>query len=72
MSFNILNMNKLFFIAFMGAMISLSFDSPLTIGDNVPDFEAIDDKGNSWTLYDHLNSDYLVVYFYLSEKERSL
>jgi peroxiredoxin Q/BCP len=57
-------MNKLFFIACIVAMISLSFDSPLTIGDNVPDFESIDDKGNAWNLYDHLKSDYLVVYFY--------
>lgn len=64
MVFNILNMNKLLFITFIVAMISLSFDSPLTIGDNVPDFEAIDDQGNSWSLYDHLKSDYLVVYFY--------
>ncbi len=59
-----LNMNKLFFIAFIGAMIGLSFDSPLAIGDNVPDFKAINDQGNSWSLYDHLKSDYLVIYFY--------
>lgn len=58
-------MNKLLFVAFIGAMISLSFDkSPVNIGETVPDFKAVDNQGNSWSLYDHLKSDYLVVYFY--------
>jgi len=58
-------MKKLLFIALIGAMISLSFNgSPVNIGETVPDFKAVDNQGNSWSLYDHLRSDYLVVYFY--------
>ena len=58
-------MNKLLLILFSGAILSLSFDiSPVQVGDTVPDFNAIDDQGNSWNLYDHLKSDYLIVYFY--------
>jgi peroxiredoxin Q/BCP len=34
------------------------------VGDNVPDFETVDDKGINWKLSDHLNVNYLVVYFY--------
>lgn len=58
-------MKKLIFAIFLGAVISLSFDiSMVKIGKTVPDFKAIDDQGNAWNLYDHLKSDYLVVYFY--------
>lgn len=47
------------------ALLGLSLDDTiLKVGDNVPDFEAVDDKGASWKLSDHLNVNYLVVYFY--------
>jgi peroxiredoxin Q/BCP len=36
----------------------------MKVGDNVPDFEAVDDKGQTWKLSDNLNVNYLVVYFY--------
>lgn len=58
-------MSKLLFVVLFGAVISLSFDeSSVKVGQTVPDFKAIDDQGNAWSLYDHLKSDYLVVYFY--------
>ena len=58
-------MYKLFLLILSVAILSLSFDgSPVRVGETVPDFQAIDDKGNPWNLYDHLRSDYLVVYFY--------
>jgi peroxiredoxin Q/BCP len=58
-------MSKLLFVVLFGAAISLSFDeSSVKVGQTVPDFKAIDDQGNTWSLYDHLKSDYLVVYFY--------
>lgn len=37
---------------------------PVKVGDNVPDFEAVDDQGKPWKLSDHLRINYLVVYFY--------
>ncbi|KPK81191.1 MAG: hypothetical protein AMS27_15665 [Bacteroides sp. SM23_62_1] len=58
-------MKKIFLAIILGAVISLSFDgSPVKVGETVPDFEALDNTGNTWQLYDHLRSDYLVVYFY--------
>jgi len=36
----------------------------LNSGDKVPDFTAIDDQGDSWTLSDHLRNDYIIFYFY--------
>jgi len=53
----------LFILTF--ALISMSFpDNPIKVGDNVPDFEAVDDQGRSWKMSDHLRINYLVVYFY--------
>ena len=36
---------------------------PLNVGDDAPDFEAIDDQGKTWKISDQ-RSDYLVIYFY--------
>jgi peroxiredoxin Q/BCP len=58
-------MKKLLLIILTGATMSLSFENvPLKVGDNVPDFEAVDDHGVSWKLSDHLRVNYLVIYFY--------
>ena len=56
---------KLFLFIVASALICLSFeDISLKVGNNVPDFEAMDDQENSWKLYDHLSVNYLVIYFY--------
>lgn len=58
-------MKKLFLIILANALMSLCFvDVSLKVGDNVPDFEAVDDQGISWKLYNHLKVNYLVIYFY--------
>jgi peroxiredoxin Q/BCP len=58
-------MKKYFLIVPAIALMSLSFDdSVLKVGDNVPDFETVDNNGVPWKLSDHLNVNYLVVYFY--------
>jgi peroxiredoxin Q/BCP len=58
-------MKKHFLIISAIALMSLSFDDTgLKVGDNVPDFETVDDLGASWKLSDHLNVNYLIVYFY--------
>ena len=58
-------MNNLFLATLTLILMSLSFDDiVLKIGDNVPDFETVDDNGMPWKLSDHLNVNYLVVYFY--------
>lgn len=59
------NMKKHIIIISAIALICLSFNGTiLNVGDNVPDFETVDDKGMPWKLTDHLNVSYLVVYFY--------
>ncbi len=58
-------MKKHFLIISAFALLSLSIDdSVLKVGDNIPDFETIDDNGMPWKFTDHLNVNYLVVYFY--------
>jgi peroxiredoxin Q/BCP len=58
-------MKKLLLIILTGALMSLSFENAtLKVGDNVTDFEAIDDQGISWKLSDHLRVNYLIIYFY--------
>jgi peroxiredoxin Q/BCP len=58
-------MKKYFLIISAIALMSLSLDDTvLKVGDNVPDFETVDDNGALWKLSDHLNVNYLVVYFY--------
>jgi len=58
-------MKKLLLIILAVALMSLSFsDTPLKVGDNVPYFEAVNDKGMAWKLSDNLRVNYLVVYFY--------
>lgn len=58
-------MKNLLLAIVSAATMSLSFDDPgLKVGDNVPDFKTLDDKGMQWNLTDHLNVNYLVVYFY--------
>jgi peroxiredoxin Q/BCP len=39
-------------------------DPSIDIGDSVPDFTAVDDKGAEWQLSDHYRYDYIVLYFY--------
>lgn len=56
---------KTFLITLILALMSMSFaNTSLKIGDNVPDFEAVDDQGRNWKLSDHLGVNYLVLYFY--------
>jgi len=58
-------MKKTFLFILTFALVSMSFpDNPIKVGDNVPDFEAVDDQGRSWKLSDHMRINYLVVYFY--------
>ena len=38
--------------------------TPLQVGDNAPLFTGTTDEGTAWTLKDHLENQYLVVYFY--------
>jgi len=58
-------MKKHFLIISAIAIMCLSLDDTvLKVGDNVPDFETVDDQGMTWKLSDHLNVNYLVVYFY--------
>jgi peroxiredoxin Q/BCP len=58
-------MKKLLLIILTGALMSLSFEkAPLKVGDNVPDFEAVNDQGAPWKLSGHLRVNYLVIYFY--------
>lgn len=58
-------MKKTFLVTLTIALICVSFtDTPIKIGDSVPDFEAVNDQGRSWKLSDHLRINYLVVYFF--------
>ena len=36
----------------------------LKVGATAPEFDAIDDQGQTWLLSDHVGKKYLVVYFY--------
>ncbi len=36
----------------------------LKVGDKAPEFEAIDENGNSWKSNDYLGEEFVVVYFY--------
>jgi peroxiredoxin Q/BCP len=58
-------MKQIVWILLTIALLSMTYaDKPIKVGDNVPDFEAVDDQGRSWKLSDHLRINYLVVYFY--------
>jgi peroxiredoxin Q/BCP len=58
-------MRKIVWIVLTIVLLSMSYaDNPIKVGDNVPDFEAVDDQGRYWKLSDHLRINYLVVYFY--------
>jgi peroxiredoxin Q/BCP len=57
-------MKKLFFfISILLASLPIWAISPLEKGDNVPNFSATDENGETWELSDQ-RADYLVIYFY--------
>ena len=39
-------------------------NSKLEIGKKVPDFELVDDNGSTFRLFDHFDSNYVIIYFY--------
>lgn len=45
---------------------ALAAEGPVTLapGDSVPEFSAIDDKGEVWDSIDHVGKEVIVVYFY--------
>jgi peroxiredoxin Q/BCP len=62
---NYQEMKKILLMIFTIALMSMTFaDTALKVGDNVPEFETMDDQGRTWKLSDHLRINYLVIYFY--------
>jgi len=39
-------------------------NTKLKVGDNAPQFQANDDEGKLWKSSDHIDKEYLIVYFY--------
>ncbi len=47
------------------ALLPITLLAQVSLGDNVPNFSAINQDGEKWTLNKHLHdADYLVIYFY--------
>ena len=61
--FKIFLLPYLFLVVFIFTCNNEKYDIP-EVGDTIPAFQANDQNGNLWRSTDHLETGYLVVYFY--------
>lgn len=59
-----MNTNKISMITATLAIGLAATAGELSVGDQAPDFKAVDQDGKPWSLKDHLGGKQIVVYFY--------
>jgi len=48
----------------LGCLLTAEAENELQVGDAAPEFQATDDRGQTWKSSDHIGKKILVVYFY--------